>query len=63
MAKQVILDLLENTIGRYVLNLDASALNVSFSLNYGLKYCFGICSFVLKLHLMFFLRSRYGKAI
>jgi len=44
MAKQVILDLLENTIGRYVLNLDASALNVSFSLNYGLKYYFGICS-------------------
>lgn len=28
MAKSVILDLLEHTIGKYVLNLDASALNV-----------------------------------
>ena len=29
MAKSVILDVLEHTIGKYVLNLDASALNVS----------------------------------
>ncbi len=38
MAKQVILDLLENTIGRYVLNLDPSALNVSLVRNTLFRY-------------------------
>ena len=32
MAKAVILDVLENTIGKYVLNLDPSALNVSIDM-------------------------------
>ena len=29
MAKNIILDVLENTIGRYVLNIDAGSLNVA----------------------------------